>query len=330
MTTSTSSERRNVYTRVTDRIVQSLEQGVRPWHQPWTGGLTNGRMISPLRHTGAPYRGINILLLWCAAMERGFASPHWMTYRQASELGAQVRKGERGSLVIYADRFVKKDAGANGDEAEREIRFMKGYTVFNVEQIDGLPAQYTTRDAPGAAFPLIDVAESFVTATGALIRHGGDRAFYSPTGDVIVLPEPAAFRDGASYTATKAHELVHWTSHPSRLDRALGKRFGDEAYAAEELIAELGAAFLCADLGIAAESRDDHAAYIAHWLRVLKSDRRAIFTAAAHAQAAADYLHGLQPAVAAECGRVVLDDPAVSVVPGGSDAPRSWRARTRR
>lgn len=299
MTANTSTERRDVYARVTDRIVQSLEQGVRPWHQPWTGGLTDGRMVRPLRHTGTPYRGINILLLWCAAMEGGFASSHWMTYRQASELGAQVRKGERGSLVVYADRFVKKDASANGDEAEREIRFLKGYIVFNVEQIDGLPAQYTTRPAPREAFPLSDTVESFVAATAALIRHGGDRAFYSPADDVIVLPDPAAFRDAASYTATKAHELVHWTSHPSRLDRTLGKRFGDDAYAAEELIAELGAAFLCADLGIAAEIRDDHAAYVADWLRVLRSDRRAIFTAAAHAQAAADYLHGLQPAAAA-------------------------------
>ena len=299
MTGNTSTERRDVYTRVTDRIVQSLEQGVRPWHQPWTGGRTDGRMVRPLRHTGTPYRGINILLLWCAATEGGFTSSHWMTYRQASELGAQVRKGERGSLVVYANRFTKTGTDANGDEVERELRFMKGYTVFNVEQIDGLPAQYTPRPTPHEAVPLIDTAESFVAATGALIRHGGDRAFYSPAGDVIVLPDPAAFRDAASYTATKAHELVHWTSHPSRLDRTLGKRFGDDAYAAEELIAELGAAFLCADLGIAAEIRDDHAAYIAHWLRVLKSDHRAIFTAAAHAQAAADYLHGRQPAAAA-------------------------------
>lgn len=299
MTGNTSSERRDVYTRITDRIVQSLEQGVRPWHQPWTGGLTDGRMVRPLRHTGTPYRGINILLLWCAAMERGFASPHWMTYRQASELGAQVRKGECGSLVVYADRFTKTGTDANGDDVERELRFMKGYTVFNVEQIDSLPAQYTAKAAAREAFPLIDAAEAFVAATGALVRHGGDRAFYSPGADIIVLPEPAAFRDAASYTATKAHELMHWTSHTSRLDRVLGKRFGDDAYAAEELIAELGAAFLCADLGLTPEIRDDHAAYIAHWLRVLKSDRRAIFTAAAHAQAAADYLHGLQPAASA-------------------------------
>jgi antirestriction protein ArdC len=178
--------------------------------------------------------------------------------------------------------------GAMNLPVERELRFMKGYTVFNVEQIDGLPAQYTAKPAPREAFPLIDAAEAFVAATGALIRHGGDRAFYAPSADVIVLPEPAAFRDAASYTATKAHELVHWTSHPNRLDRTLGKRFGDDAYSAEELIAELGGVFLCADLGIEPEIRDDHAAYIAHWLRVLKSDRRAIFTAASHAQRAAD------------------------------------------
>ena len=297
MTTSTSSERRNVYTRVTDRIVQSLEQGVRPWHQPWTGGLTDGRMVRPLRHTGAPYRGINILLLWCAAMERGFASPHWMTYRQASELGAQVRKGERGSLVIYADRFVKKDAGANGDEAEREIRFMKGYTVFNVEQIDGLPAHFHAPAAPRLdPVQRIDRAEAFIAAVKADIRHGGTCASYSVAEDRVRMPPFEAFRDAESYYATLAHELTHWTRHPSRLDREFGrKKWGDEGYAVEELVAELGAAFLCADLDLTPDVRDDHASYIASWLKVLKNDRRAIFSAAGHAQRAADFLHRLQP-----------------------------------
>jgi antirestriction protein ArdC len=303
---SSATERRDVYTRVTDSIIESLEQGVRPWHRPWEGGLTDGRMIRPLRHNGTPYRGINILLLWGAAMEHGFSSPHWMTYRQAMELGAHVRKGERGSLVVYAGSTTKPAGArvtpndgatdANGDEAEREVRFMKGYTVFNVAQIDGLPAQYHPQPTPPREpMPLIEHAEAFVAATGAALRHGGDRAYYSPGADVIVLPVPESFRDAASYTATKAHELVHWTSAAARCDRVLGKRFGDDAYAAEELIAELGAAFLCADLGITPEVRDDHAAYISHWLKVLKSDRRAIFTAASHAQRAADYLHGLQP-----------------------------------
>jgi antirestriction protein ArdC len=218
-----------------------------------------------------------------------------MTYRQAAELGAHVRKGEHGALVVYADRFTKTETNDAGDEAAREIRFMKGYTVFNVEQIEGLPAQYRPQPAPvRESLPLIEHAEAFVSATGASIRHGGERAYYSPAADVIVLPVPEAFRDAQSYTATKAHELIHWTSHAARCDRVLGQRFGDDAYAAEELIAELGAAFLCADLGITPEIRDDHAAYVGHWLSVLRGDRHAIFTAASHAQRAADFLHGLQ------------------------------------
>jgi antirestriction protein ArdC len=172
---------------------------------------------------------------------------------------------------------------------------MKAYTVFNVEQIDDLPAHYTAKREPkGEPLQLIANAEAFFVATGATFRHSGNMAYYAPGPDLIQLPPPEAFNDAESYAATKAHELTHWTAHPSRLARVLSKRFGDNAYAAEELIAELGAAFLCADLGITPEPRDDHAAYLAHWLRVLREDKRAIFSAAAHAQRAVDYLHSLQ------------------------------------
>ena len=287
--------RTDVYTRVTAKIIADLEQGVRPWQKPWNAEHAAGRITRPLRHNGTPYRGVNVLLLWCDAEEKGFNAPFWMTFKQAQELGANVRKGEHGSLVVYADRYTKTETDEHGQESEREIPFMKGYTVFNVEQIDGLPAHYTAKAAePPAPMVRIEHAEAFFAATGATVRHGGNRAFYASSQDFVQMPPRESFRDAEAYSATLAHELTHWTSHPSRLARELGKRFGDNAYAAEELIAEMGSAFLCADLGITPEVREDHAAYLAHWLEVLKADSRAIFTAASQAQRAADYLHELQ------------------------------------
>ncbi len=294
-TTSTTTFHKDVYARVTDRIVADLEQGVRPWLKPWSASNTDGRIIRPLRHNGTPYKGINVLLLWGEAIEKGYSASTWMTYKQAETLGAHVRKGERGSLVVFADRYTKTESNDRGEDVEHSIPFMKAYTVFNVEQIEGLPAQYQPTPAPDAApLPLIESAEAFFAGTGAVFRHGGNQAFYAPSADVIQLPPPQAFRDAQSYAATKAHELTHWTGHKDRMAREFGKRFGDQAYAFEELVAELGSAFLCADLGVTPESREDHASYLAHWLDVLKSDKRAIFTAAAHAQRAADYLHSLQ------------------------------------
>src|SRR5260370_35162623 len=209
----------------------------------------------------------------------------WMTCKQADEPGAHVRKGEQGSMVGFADRFTKTETNDQGEEIEQDIPFMKAYTVFNVEQIEDLPTRYYTKPEPkGEPLQLIDGAERFFAATGATFRHGDNQSFYAPDPALIRLPPPEAFHDAESFAATKAHELTHWTAHPSRLARVLGKRFGDSAYAAEELIAELGAAFLCADLGLMLEPRDDHAAYLAHWLQVLREDKRAIFSAAAHAQ----------------------------------------------
>ena len=290
-----SNHRADVYTRVTDHIIADLEQGVRPWLKPWKVDNAADRITRPLRHNGSRYRGINILLLWGEAVARGYASAMWMTYNQADELGAHVKKGVQGSMVVYADRFTKTETTDQGEEIEQDIPFMKAYTVFNVEQIEDLPTHYYTKLEPkGESLQLIASAEAFFAATGATFRHGGNMAYYAPGSDLIQLPPPEAFNDAESYAATKAHELTHWTAGPSRLARELGKRFGDNAYAAEELIAELGAAFLCADLGITSEPRDDHAAYLAHWLTVLREDKRAIFTAAAHAQRAVDYLHSLQ------------------------------------
>jgi antirestriction protein ArdC len=283
----------DIYERVTAQIVASLEQGVRPWLKPWNAEHAAGRITRPLRGNGVPYQGINVLMLWGAAVERGYAAPIWMTFKQALELGGCVRKGEKGSPVVYASTFSRTETdGESGEESERDIPFLKDYTVFNVEQIDGLPAHFL---APAEAVldPVqrIAQAEQFFSATGATVRHGGNQACYSVATDVVQMPFFETFRDAESYYATLAHELTHWTRHHSRLDRSFGrKRFGDEGYAMEELVAELGAAFLSADLGLTPEPREDHAAYIGHWLNVLKNDKRAIFTAASYAQRAADFI----------------------------------------
>lgn len=298
--------RKDVYTRVTERVIADLESGIRTWMKPWSAEHTAGKISRPLRHNGTPYRGMNVLLLWGEAVAKGYAAPIWMTFKQALELDAHVRKGEHGSLVVYANSITKTEAGDNGEDVEREIPFMKGYTVFNVEQIEGLPAHYYAKhENPLPLSERIEGADRFMTATGATIYHGGNAAYYAPARDIVQMPPFEAFRDKESYYATALHELTHWTSHKSRLERSFdAKRFGDHGYAREELVAELGAAFLCADLGIAPEIRDDHAAYLGHWLKVLQEDKRAIFSAAAHAQRAADYLHGLQPSAAVDAAIV--------------------------
>jgi antirestriction protein ArdC len=292
--------RQDVYSRITQRIIAELENGVRPWMKPWNAEHAAGRITRPLRHNGKPYQGINILSLWMDASLKGFAAPVWMTFRQARELGAHVRKGERGSLVVYANSVTRKDTDAEtGQDTEREIYFLKGYTVFNAEQIEGLPAPYYALAEPRIdPIARIEHAENFFAATGASITHGGNQAFYRPSTDSINMPPFEAFRDAESYYATLAHETTHWTMHPSRLDRDFSreygsKRFGSQGYAIEELVAELGSAFLCADLGLALEPREDHAAYIANWLEVLKNDKHAIFTAASHAQRAADLINSI-------------------------------------
>jgi antirestriction protein ArdC len=288
----------DLYSRVTDKIIADLEQGARPWVKPWKGGNADGRITLPVRHNGIPYQGINILLLWGEQLDKSFRSNRWMTFKQAQALGANVRKGEQGTLVVYANKVTKTDTNDQGDEIEREIPYMKGYTVFNVDQIENLPAEYGTEPQPVESEPLelIEHAEAFFARTGAVIRHGGNKAYYAPAQDIVQLPIPESFDTAKSYAATKAHEITHWTSHKTRLDRQLGKRFGDDAYAAEELIAEMGAAFTCAQLGLTPEVREDHAAYLDHWLKVLKGDKKAIFTAASQAQKACEFLFSLQGA----------------------------------
>jgi antirestriction protein ArdC len=288
------TEKQDIYTRITNQIVSRLEKGVRPWVRPWNAEHAARRISRPLRHNGKPYSGINVLSLWASAMAQNFAAPIWMTFKQASELDAHIRKGEKGSLVVYADSITRKETdGKTGDEIDREIPFLKGYTVFNVEQIDGLPEVYYAKAAPTLdPVARIDHAENFFAALGATIRHGGNRAFYRIAADAIQMPAFESFQDADSYYATLAHECTHWSGSKTRLDRDFGgHRFGSEGYAVEELVAELGAAFLCADLELALEPREDHASYIATWLKVLAADNRAVFTAAAHAQRAVEFIN---------------------------------------
>jgi antirestriction protein ArdC len=290
--------RADVYTRITNTILAELEQGTRPWFKPWSAEHAAGRITRPLRANGIPYRGINVLMLWAEAESKGYTAPIWITYNQALDLKAHVRKGEQGSLVVFASKTTRTEINAaTGDETERDIPFLKGYTVFNVEQVEGLPAQYyATAEKTLDPVERIAHADAFLAATGARVGHGGNRAFYSGSEDRIQMPLFEAFRDAESYYATLAHETVHWTRHKTRLDRDFGrKRWGDEGYAMEELVAELGSAFLSSDLYLTPEVMPDHAAYIASWFKVLKEDKRAIITAAANAQRAADFLHRLQP-----------------------------------
>lgn len=289
--------KRDVYQTITDQIVSQLEQGVRPWQRPWDASHLAGRVSLPRRHNGVAYRGVNVLALWMQALEKGYAAAIWMTFKQALDLGGCVRKGEKGSLTVFADKITRNAVdGEAGEESPVDIHYMKGYTVFNVEQIDGLPSHYYGKPVPRSEpLPRIEHAERFFAATGAAISHGGERAYYAILADRVQMPPFEAFRDAESYYAVLAHECTHWTRHGSRLDRSFGrKRWGDEGYAMEELVAELGSAFLCADLDLTPEIRSDHASYLDSWLKVLKGDKRAIFFAAGHAQRAADFLNGLQ------------------------------------
>lgn len=279
--------------QITDAIIARLEAGVSPWRRSWS---TTPGSTRPMRACGQPYRGINALWLALVSMEKGYSSPTWMTYRQASEVGGQVRKGERGTLAVFYKTYQARDTntGTDGADEDRTRRVMKSYIVFNVGQIDGLPDRFlppaivATNDEP---LPEQRAAiDAFIAGSGATVVHGGNEACYLPAADLVRLPPATAFFSYALYGATAAHELVHWTGHKSRVDRDLGKRFGSEAYAAEELVAEMGAALIGAELGLPVEHLDDHASYIGHWLTLLKSDERALFTAAGKAEEAAAYL----------------------------------------
>jgi antirestriction protein ArdC len=286
---NTSTDKRDVYARVTDQIINAIEQGnVGNWRMPWH---TSGRYaFSPINVVSKkPYRGINTLCLWAAAQAKGYKSGEWGTYKQFQERGAQVRRREKSTTVCFWKWSNTTTETQDAEDAKMgsHLLFTKGYSVFNAAQVDG----YTPRAEPEISIPeRIERAEQFFRGIGADLRHGGNRAYYSVDGDYIQMPVFGAFRENISYYSTLAHEHTHFTAKDNRCDRQLGKRFADNAYAAEELIAELGAAFTCAHLGLSTEPRQDHAQYINSWLKVLKADSKAIFTAASKAQQATDWL----------------------------------------
>jgi antirestriction protein ArdC len=288
----TDAPRRDLHADITNQLIAAIEADpgnpVLPWRR------RGGALHMPINAvTEKAYSGINILNLWVMAEVKGYETPVWATYRQWAERGAQVRKGETASLIVFYKQYeVTPAEGAEGDDGKRRVA--KGSAVFNASQVDG----YVAPGPPADLGPIerIGRAETFVAATKASIQHGGDRAFFRPSTDHIQMPDEGLFAgtDTMSrtegYYATLLHELVHWSGAKPRLDRDLSGRFGDQAYAAEELVAEVGAAFLCAELGITLETRADHAQYLANWLRLFKDDNRAIFTAAAKASQAVSYL----------------------------------------
>jgi antirestriction protein ArdC len=276
-----------LYQEVTDRIVAELEQGAAPWLCPWRKSKANGGSILPHNPiTGSRYRGINIPILWAKQSDKGYGSNRWATYKQVQGRGAQVRKGEKATEIVFTKKLKVKDRET---DEERQISMLRSYYVFNLEQIDGL----TIDDVPELPdeHTRLHQAECFITATGAKIRHGGNEAAFIPGLDLIEMPPFGAFKTTEGYFCTNLHELGHWSGHTTRLDRNLAGRFGTRAYAAEELIAELTSAFLCAHLGVTGELR--HAGYLKTWVELLRHDNKAIFTAAAKAQQAADYLRAI-------------------------------------
>lgn len=290
----------SLYDDVTQHIIAQLGEGRLPWVQPWDTSLT-ATGLPRNAATGRCYSGINILILWDRLFERGYGAQRWITYRQAQALGGNVRKGEAGTTVCYADRFTPKDEQQKARDEQREARqvaFLKRFTLFNVEQCEGLPEKLMTVTEARPFEELVPQAHRLIRACGADIRVGGESAFYASSPDYIRVPDQAAFHEPINWYRTILHELGHWTGHASRLDRLTGANFGSDDYAREELCAEMASAFMCAELGIVPTVR--HADYIGGWLEVLREDNRAIFRAASQASKAAHYLLDFLPAEGGE------------------------------
>ena len=290
-------DRASLYQEITDKIVAELEAGRVPWVQPWGKTTAPAPLGVPKNAaTGRRYSGINIIILWSAVMERGFAGQNWLTFRQALGLGGHVRKGEKGTTVVYADRFVpdgeRRRAEDEGDEPQA-IPFLKRFTVFNTDQCEDLPAELAAAAVPRPKELILPQAEALIRATGADFRIGADRAYYSPSEDFVQVPRPEAFFEPVNWHRTALHELGHWTGHPSRLARDLSGSFGSKLYGPEELCAEMTSAFACASLGIEPTVR--HADYLGAWLDILREDNRAVIRAASAASKAADYLLAFLP-----------------------------------
>ncbi len=293
----------DLYTSVTARIVAALEAGTPPWICPWQRSGADARPANAT--TSRPYRGINVLLLNLRAMACGWEHNRWLTFQQAAAVGAHVRRGEHGTQIVFFKMHeLDKGAAVVGDPGDpgdrRVVPLLRSFTVFNVSQVEGLPESLAAPVAEPGSWEPLEVADRVLERSGARVQHGGSRAFYAPDPDFIQLPPRTAFANAEDYYATALHELTHWSGHGSRCNRPLGRRQGIDAYAFEELVAEMGAAFLTDYCGIA--GRLQHASYIASWLAALRNDKRLIFTAASQAQRAADFLLAfdkVEPAVQA-------------------------------
>ena len=288
----TGHSRANLYDEITNKIIAELEAGRVPWVQPWGTAVARAPLAMPKNaSTSRQYSGVNVLILWGAVIEQGFTGQSWLTFRQALSLGGHVRKGERGTTVVYADRFIpddeKKRAAESGEDAQA-IPFLKRFTVFNTDQCDELPDEIATVAPPPPPGMIEPRVETLIKATGIDFRIGGNRAFYVPSGDYVQVPPPAAYFEPINWHRTALHELGHASGHHSRLNRDLSGAHGSKKYAFEELIAELCAAFSCASLGIVPTVR--HADYIGSWLEVLREDNRAIVRAASQASKATEWL----------------------------------------
>jgi len=271
-----------IYQQVTDRIIAELESGAAPWIKPWKAGSAEDQNIISKK----PYQGINRLILGMS----GFAMPYWASFKQWQDLGGSVKKEEKGTHIVFYSPIAKDTVNPENGNIEQSIyHCLKSYVVFNAAQVEGIEFEQTKPVLPD--FNPVPALEDRILKTGANIKHNGSQAFYRPSEDSITMPAKNTFIDESNYYATVLHELTHWSGAKHRLDRTKGKRFADTAYAFEELVAELGAAFLCQDYGIQGDLR--HADYIGSWLKCLKDDNKAIFNAAALAQKAADYINGL-------------------------------------
>lgn len=289
--------RRDVAADITAKILAALEQGVMPWRKPWDGARTG--LALPRRATGENYRGVNVIILWSAAMERGYASPYWLTFNQAVKLGAQVRKGERGEIVVYYGQGTRKRTDTDGAEVEDPFRFLKWYVVFSADQIDNLPARFHPLPVASDLAPVVAHETWFAKLEIARILTR-DTACYIPSKDLIGMPPVAAFDTAENYAATLNHESVHATMAKHRVGRDMGKKFDKHAIAAEELVAEIGASILGAHLQLPPHHIHDHASYIGHWMKLLADDKRAFLTAAGQAQIAVDWLLAKSPSPFAE------------------------------
>jgi antirestriction protein ArdC len=299
--------RASLYDEITDKILAELEAGRAPWVQPWGTAAAKAPLALPRNaSTGRAYSGINVLILWGAVIERGFPGQSWFTFRQALSLGGNVRKGERGTTVVYADRFVpddeKRRARETGEDAQT-IPFLKRFTVFNAAQCENLPEDLGAAAPPALPGLIEPRVEALIRATGIDFRIGGNRAFYMPAHDYVQVPPPQAFFEPINWHRTALHECSHASGSPHRLNRDLSGAFGTKKYAFEELIAEISAAFCCAALGIVPTVR--HADYVGAWAECLREDNRAIVRAASQASKAADWLLSFLPADADEASASV-------------------------